>query len=185
MLKTAKANIARIKVSAVDVLLVDSIGKDISGEGMDPNVTGRPGSYLMDGFEAPPIQKIVIFHVTPKSHGNGVGIGMADITTAELMESLDLSQIYTNAITSTLLSPGKLPLIAETERAAVDIALRTCYDIDAEKGPKVVWIPDTSHLGDILVSEAYKEEIQRRDDMQLMSDFQEMSWDEQGHLIVR
>jgi len=182
MLRKAKANLAGINLSGIDVLLINKIGKNISGEGKDPNVTGRPGSYLQEGFSAPIIQKIVVFGMTEETHNNGVGIGMADITTRELINQIDLKQVYTNAITSTLLAPARLPVIAATQRDALDLALRTCYDI--EKGGKIVWIPDTAHLEEIYVSEALKEEIDKREDIELISEFKEMQWSVQQELLL-
>jgi hypothetical protein len=89
LLELAKASIGRLLLPRIDVLIIDEIGKNISGEGMDPNVTGRPGSGL-PGFSAPEIQKIMVLNVTPESHGNGVGIRLADISTRRCVEKIDL-----------------------------------------------------------------------------------------------
>ena len=184
MLLRAKDNIAHLNMPRIDVLIIDKIGKDISGEGMDPNVTGRPGSGLNEGFHAPDIRKIVVFGMTEQTHGNGVGIGMADISTAELMERLDLTQIYTNAVTSTLIGPARLPLIAATQRKAVDLALRTC-NADDEARPRVVWIQDTLHLDQIYVSEAVADDVAGRDDIRVVSPFRPVSWSAEERLSLR
>lgn len=180
MLKKAKENLAGIHLSKIDILIVDKIGKNISGEGMDPNVTGRPGSYLQDGFGAPDIQKIVVFGMTEETHNNGVGIGMADITTLDLINNIDLRQVYTNAVTSTLLGPARLPVIAADQRAALDLALRTCYDI--EGGAKIVWIADTAHLEEIYVSEQLEAEIAVRDDIEIVTEFEKVTWSDNQEL---
>ena len=119
LLEPAKDSIGRLPFKAIDVLIVDEIGKNISGEGMDPNVTGRPGSGL-PGFPAPDIQKIVALDVTPESHGNGVGIGVADVTTRACVAKIDLGAMYTIAITATILSPAKLPVILNTDQDAIN-----------------------------------------------------------------
>ncbi len=182
MLRKAKENMAGIHLSEIDVLLIDKIGKNISGEGMDPNVTGRPGSYLQEGFSAPNIQKIVIFGMTEETHNNGVGVGMADITTLDLVNKIDLTQVYTNAVTSTLLGPARLPVIAATQKDALELALRTCYNL--EEGAKVVWIPDTAHLDVIYVSKPLEKEINERDDIEIISDWKEMKWSKQQELLL-
>ena len=119
LLEPAKDSIGRLPFKAIDVLIVDEIGKNISGEGMDPNVTGRPGSGL-PGFPAPDIQKIVALDVTPESHGNGVGIGVADVTPRACVAKIDLGAMYTIAITATILSPAKVPVILNTDQVAIN-----------------------------------------------------------------
>jgi hypothetical protein len=183
MLRRAKANIARLHLSAIDVLVIQRIGKDISGEGMDPNVTGRPGSYLNEGFDAPTIQRIVVLGMTEATNGNGVGIGMADFTTVDLIRQLDLSQAYTNAVTSTLIGPAKLPVVARDEKTALDLALRTCNRLDPVSGPKIVMIRDTAHLDEIYVSRALTGEIDKRDDISIVSDFEEIRFNTDGQIL--
>jgi hypothetical protein len=182
MLRRARENIARLHLSAIDVLVIQRIGKDISGEGMDPNVTGRPGSCLNEGFDAPPIQRIVVLGMTEATRGNGVGIGMADFTTVDFIRQLDLSQVYTNAVTSTLIGPGKLPIVACDERAALDLALRTCNRLDPVLGPKIVMIRDTTHLDEIYVSQALTDEIGSRDDIDIISNFDEIGFTPDGRI---
>lgn len=183
LLKTAKKNIAKINISDIDVLIIDKIGKDISGEGMDPNVTGRPGSYLNEGFAAPNIQKVVVLGVTDISNGNGVGIGMADVTTLDLVKKLDFGQIYTNAVTSTLLGPARLPLVMKNDRLAIEIALRVCNGVGPGEA-KIVWIKDTLHLDEICVSAPLLKEIEAREDIEIVSDFFELDFTEEGKIIT-
>lgn len=184
MLVRAKANIARLHMPVIDVLIINQIGKDISGEGMDPNVTGRPGSGLNEGFDAPDIHKIVVLGMTEKTHGNGVGIGMADVSTVELAEQIDLTQVYTNAVTSTLIGPARLPLLAATQRQAVDLALRTCNAADPES-PRVVWIPNTLNLDKIYVSRGVALDVSGRTDIQVDDVFYPVSWTQEGRLFLK
>jgi len=181
LLRVAKDNIAEIRLEAIDVLIIDEIGKNISGEGMDPNVTGRPGSYLNEGFEAPSIQKIVVLDITEESHGNGAGIGMSDISTIRCAEKIDFGVMYTNAITATILGPAKLPLIMNNDKEAIAIAMKTCIKIDPKK-IKVVRIKNTLELETIQVSEAYINDIKNRDDLSIESETYTIEFDEDGFL---
>lgn len=182
LLRIAKDNIARIKLDEIDVLIIDEIGKNISGEGMDPNVTGRPGSYLKEGFEAPSIQKIVVLDITKESHGNGVGIGMSDISTVNCISKIDLGTMYTNGITSTVLEPSKLPIILNNDKEAIIVAIKTCNRIEFEN-VKIVRIKNTLELDEIEVSEAYYDSIKERRDLEIISEPYELKFDDRLKLL--
>jgi hypothetical protein len=181
LLRMAKDNIARIMLDRIDVLIIDEIGKNISGEGMDPNVTGRPGSYLNDGFEAPPIQKIVVLDVTEQSHGNGAGIGMCDISTTGCVEKIDLGVMYTNSVTATILGPAKLPVMMNNDKEAIAIALITCNQID-QNNPRVVHIKNTLELDEIEVSEVYLDCVKSCKELEIIGEAIEMRFDESMRL---
>jgi len=182
LLRIAKQNVAKIKLDEIDVLIVDEIGKNISGEGMDPNVTGRPGSMLKQGFDAPAIQKIVVLDITKESHGNGAGIGMCDISTTRCVGKIDLGVMYTNSITATILDPAKIPVMMNNDREAIMLAIKTCNRIDPNRA-KIVRIKNTLELDEIEVSEAYLELIKDRDDLQVVSEPYAWTFDEQGFLF--
>lgn len=181
LLDIAKGSIGRLLVPSIDVLIVDEIGKNISGEGMDPNVTGRPGSGL-PGFEAPGIQKIVALDVTPQSHGNGVGIGSADISTRRCVEKIDLGAMYTNAITATILNPAKLPMILNTDHDAICVALKTCNLIMPDT-VRVVRIRNTLELHRIWVSSAVLADIADNDAISIAGDSEPMAFDAEGRIV--
>ncbi|MDF2531157.1 MAG: hypothetical protein K0Q65_738 [Clostridia bacterium] len=176
LLRVAKDNIAKIKFEDIDVLIIDEIGKNISGEGMDPNVTGRPGSYLNEGFEAPGIQKIVVLDVTEQSHGNGAGIGMCDISTIGCVQKINLGVMYTNSVTATILGPAKLPVMMNNDREAIAIALITCNRIDFNN-PRIVRIKNTLELDEIEISEALIDYVKRSEDLEIISEPYEMPFD--------
>jgi hypothetical protein len=182
LLKLAKENIARIKVNEIDVLIVDEIGKNISGEGMDPNVTGRPGSMLKEGFDAPDIKKIVILDVTKQSHGNGAGIGMSDISTTKCVNKIDLGTMYTNSITATILDPAKLPVLMNNDREAVTIAVKTCNRVEP-KNAKIIRIKNTLELHEIEVSEAYLDYVKNTEEMSIVSEPYSFAFNENGNLF--
>jgi hypothetical protein len=180
LLAEAKRIMSRLLVPAIDVLVVDEIGKEISGAGLDPNVTGRPATRR-PGFQAPPIQKIVVRAVTRASHGNGVGIGMADFTTRRCAESLDLGAMYTNVFTARIVDGAKVPPVLANDREALSVALRTCVRIDPAK-PRVVRIKNTKALHQIRLSEAYLPDIAGRPDLVPLGDPGPMPFDAEGYL---
>ncbi|HZG85925.1 lactate racemase domain-containing protein [Paenibacillus sp.] len=182
LLEIAKSQVAKLLLDEIDVLIVDEIGKNISGEGMDPNVTGRPGSMLQAGFAAPAIQKIVVLDVTDISHGNGAGIGMCDISTTKCVSKIDLGVMYTNAITATILAPAKLPVMMNNDREAIVLAVKTCNRIDPAK-PKIVRIKNTLEMDVIEVSETYLDSIRHRTDLTVISEPYEFPFDADGNLF--
>ncbi len=182
LLEIAKEKIARINLKTIDVLIIDEIGKNISGEGMDPNVTGRPGSYLNKGFNAPDIQKIIVRDITDVSNGNGAGVGMADFTTLKLLKKLDFGAMYTNALTATILGPAKIPLIMESDKQAISIAVMSCINIE-QKEPKIVRIKNTVELDEIYISEKLLSEIKDSDVFTVLDDNVVLSFDESNNLV--
>ena len=181
LLEISKQSIGRLLFPKIDLLIIDEIGKNISGEGMDPNVTGRPGSGL-PGFNAPKIQKIVVLDITPQSHGNGVGIGLADISTRSCIEKIDLGAIYTNAITATILDPAKLPIILNSDRDAVSVALKTCNRITPETA-RVVRIKNTLELHRIWVSPAMLDEVDNDENITIAGEETPMAFDSSGRIL--
>ncbi len=183
LLNEAKAYMGYLIPRNFDVLLVEEIGKDISGAGMDPNIVGRPGSGL-PGFDGPSFQKLVVMDLTERTKGNACGIGMADLTTKSLVEKIDFTYLYTNSITSTVLEPAKLPIAMNNEKEAIVIALRTSNMVNLPEA-KIVFIKNTLELNKILISEALLEEIGARDDIEILGKAQPMSFDEAGRIKVR
>ena len=157
LLRLAKQSMARLLFNKIDVLVVERIGKDISGDSMDPNITGRFYSPYVENAGDPDIQRIVAYDITDASHGNCIGVGIADFITKKLFDKIDLSQIYINALTNCVLAPAKLPLIMANEEQALKSAIATCVHID-QQNPRVVVIRDTLSLEYIQISEALVEE---------------------------
>ncbi|HVK59343.1 MAG TPA: DUF2088 domain-containing protein [Candidatus Kapabacteria bacterium] len=151
LLAIAKQNMPRLPVEDIDVLIVDQLGKNISGTGIDTNIIGR---IRIDGQpepSSPRIKSIVVSDLTPETHGNACGIGLADIVTRRLADKIDFKTTYTNIITSGFLERGKLPVVADTDRHAFEIALRAAGCREPENA-RVIRIRDTLHLSNILVS---------------------------------
>jgi hypothetical protein len=158
LLATANRNIARLPVEDIDVLVVDRMGKNISGVGIDPNVTGRMGvSDFQDGV-SPRIKAMMVADLTEASHGNGIGVGLADVISRRLYAKIDLGDTYRNVVTSAFLQRGKIPVVADTDREAFDIALRSCGAIEAGQ-ERIVRILDTMNLEEMYVSPVVAHEL--------------------------
>jgi len=179
LLKIARENMPSLPVDNLDLLIIDQMGKDISGAGMDTNIIGR---IYIDGEpepEKPKITRIVVTDLTEKTHGNAIGIGLADFTTRKLFEKIDFNATYQNAVTSTFVLRGKIPIIAEDSRTAIEWALRTCGPIEIENA-KIIRIKDTLSLSEMYVSRSILDEIKHR--VEVIGDFVDIC-DERGELI--
>lgn len=153
LVKTSIKYMPSLMVPEIDILIVEKIGKDISGCGYDPNILGK--SFLLKKFilPVPKIQKMVLLNLSEETHGNGVGLGIFDVITRNVFEQLDLEAVYANGIAVKDLDDCKIPLIAKDEEEAVKIAVRVLRDADREK-LKIVRIESTLCLEYIEVSEA-------------------------------
>jgi hypothetical protein len=158
LFKKAESLLARLPFDEIDLLIIDRIGKDISGSGMDTNVIGRD----IDGYRStlhssstvtPRVLRIFVRELTPASNGNGVGIGMADFTTARFVKSLNLQYTYMNALTSLGMQAAKIPIYFDTDRDAIEAALASLAARSPEK-VRVVRIADTLNLERFQASEA-------------------------------
>lgn len=167
LLVEAKNRMPRILFDSADVLVVDELGKDISGDGMDPNITGEyPTPYASGGLDA---KKIAVLGLTKKTHGNANGLGLADVTTKKVFESIDLEQGYANALTSTVLDTVKVPMFLRTEELAVKAAIKTCNAFDLRQ-VKLIRIKNTLDIKDIWISESMLPEAEKRDDIQILTE---------------
>ncbi|SDF08335.1 lactate racemase domain-containing protein [Sporomusa acidovorans] len=180
LLFEAKEKMPRILFDPVDVLVVDQLGKEISGDGMDPNITGRfPTPYASGGLDA---NKVVVLDLTEGTHGNACGIGVADYTTRKLFNKIDFDYTYANCITNTTPAPARMPMIMADDREALLAAVKTCNARDMSK-VKLVRIKDTLHLKDIIISEALLEAAQANPDIEICSEPMDMVFDDDGNLI--
>lgn len=164
----------------LDVLVVDWIGKEFSGAGMDPNITGRPCSPAIKG--GPDIKRIVALDVTPKSMGNANGLSRADVITERLFEKIDREAVYINSITSGLLCAAAIPLTMPNDRTAIQAAVKTCESRTPDK-IKIIRIPNTLQLEYLYVSEAMLDELEARDGIEILGEPEPMTFDAQGNLI--
>jgi len=180
LLTEARSFMPRILVDSCDVLIIDKIGKDISGTGADPNVAGPFGdSGAQYGLKS---QSICILDLTDNTNGNGYGIGAADATTQRLFDKLDLEAMYVNSITSTALWKNRIPLVMANDREAIKVVIKCCNEID-KKNPRVVRIKDTLHLAEIMLSESYLEEIKKIPELEKTGEPEYLPFDENGNLF--
>lgn len=151
LLERARGLMPRLPVAEADVLVVQEIGKNISGDGMDPNITGRyPTPFATGG---PVIRKIAVLDLTAETQGNANGIGMADLVAQRVLRKMDLPATYMNALTSTVIDSVRLPMVLATDRDVLDAAVLTAPRIDGGE-PRLVYIRNTLALREVAVSEA-------------------------------
>jgi hypothetical protein len=149
LLDEAREAMPHLPFAAIDVLVIDRIGKNISGDGADPNITGRyPTPYASGG---PSVNKQVVLDLTDASLGNANGVGTADFTTARLVRKMSLAATYPNALTSTVPRPVAIPMVAPSDRQAIAAAVLTCNA--RSDPPRLVRIVDTLHIEEFWVSE--------------------------------
>ena len=161
LLQIAYAHMPRLYFDHIDVLIVDEIGKNISGAGMDPNIVGRTGAGIMPGYTGPSITRIVVGGLSAAGGGNAIGIGAADFTTAALMAVYDPESTYANAIAAGGPESARLPIVLPTVDDAVRAALLTA-GIDDWAQAKIVRIKNTLHLDTVWVSDALAEVAKTR-----------------------
>ncbi|MCD1162418.1 nickel pincer cofactor-dependent isomerase, group 22 [Peribacillus frigoritolerans] len=174
LLLEAKSLMPKIHFDSMDVLIVNELGKDISGDGMDPNITGNFATPYATG--GPDVKRTVVLGLTEKTHGNANGIGMADMTTKAVMNEIKWEKGYANALTSTVTDVVKLPMFLDTQELAVKAAIKTCNAFDLNK-VRIVRIKNTLEIGEIWISESMMEEALKNDDIEILSDPEDLALD--------
>jgi hypothetical protein len=182
LLSLAKKLMARLPFDKIDVLIVDQMGKNISGTGIDTNVIGRIMFIGEREPEKPKITRIVVLDLTEASHGNAVGIGLADYTTQRLLKKTDLAAMATNAITAMTPEKGRIPIALPTDQAAVNAALDTIGSI-APQEARIVHIKNTLELGELDVSRAFLPEMKGRAELEVRKQLGPLSFDEAGSIL--
>ena len=167
LLLLSKKLMAGLPFNDIDLLIVDEMGKDISGVGIDPNVTGR-NRDLLGVFDHPvQVKRLFVRDLTAKSKGNAVGIGLADLTTQRLVDKIDYGATYKNCITGISLEKAAVPMHFETDRQAIEVGLGSMGLIPPENS-KIVRIKNTHRLEMVEVSEAYEAELQQRSNLEVL-----------------
>jgi hypothetical protein len=181
LLKDAREWMARLPFSPIDILIVEQMGKNISGSGMDTNVIGRP-SNPHEPFPADPkILWIVTLDLTEESYGNATGIGNVDFTTRRLVDKIDMKPTLINCITACTPNMAKIPATFETDHEAIETAL-SCIGLTPPESARVIRIKNTLLLGEIEISEAYLPEIAKRPDLTVLGDPVPLRFDVTGAL---
>ncbi|MEG1271412.1 MAG: hypothetical protein RSD54_08840, partial [Ruthenibacterium sp.] len=180
LLRLSKSLMSYIKLKHTDVLVVDRIGKNISGEGMDPNVTGRwivPS--ITGGIDA---TRLAVLGLTPESSGNFQGLGMADVCSRNVMQELDFDKSYANSLTSTVPSLCKIPMWCESQKLAIQAAVQMTPGRTPEQ-ITMVRIADTLSLETVFVSENLQPLLENRSDIEIIGTPQAWHFDAQGNLF--
>lgn len=156
LLKLAFANMPQLIVGQGDVLIVDEIGKNFSGTGVDPNITGTFSTDFASGGVK--VQRTCMLDITDCSHGNGLGIGLASTITKRLFDKLDTEVMYPNCLTSTVLKSAVIPIVVATDKEAIQLCIRTLNNVNTEKA-KIIRISNSLHIGQIMLSEEYYADV--------------------------
>jgi hypothetical protein len=166
LLERARQWMPSLLVDDIDVLVVDRLGKDVSGTGMDPSIIGRMRIRGEPEPLRPRIRAILVDDLTEVSHGNALGVGLADVITEQLRGKIDFAPMYENAVTSTFLERAKVPVVVATAREGLAIALSSCGALEPGR-ERIVRIQDTLHLSDVLVSAALRDELRGREGIEV------------------
>ncbi len=183
LLREAKGLMATLPFDHLDVAVIDVMGKDKSGSGMDTNVIGRMMIRGSAEFDRPNITNIAVLDVSDASHGNAIGLGLADFIPFRILERINLRSCYINAMTSGLGGPqrGQIPMAMPTDRDAVAAAILTCGRADLENA-RVVRMPDTLDLEHLLVSESLRDQVEADAALEIVGDGAPMSFDDEGQI---
>jgi predicted aconitase with swiveling domain len=182
LLLLARQWMPRLPFDRVDLLIIGEIGKNISGTGLDTNVVGRKfdDHKAVDG-ELPRVKRIVLRKLTPETHGNAVGIGIAEFCRSQLLRDTNFAATRLNAITANHLSAAMPPLDYETDREILDVALSTIGLVEPQRA-RLLWIANTLKLAEVECSAAYLDEVRRRDDLEILTPLRDLPLDAAGNL---
>ncbi len=183
LLPIAKANIGRLPFKQMDVLVVDEMGKNISGPGMDPNVTGRRYVRGSPPLTEPEVMRLFVRDLTPQAEGNATGIGLADFTTKRLVQKIDMRPTMINCITGGAPEYARIPLSYEQDREALQTAYDTSGVLDSMK-LRLAWIKNTLELETLWASAPMLAEVQADPRLEVVSELREMPFDAQGNLVM-
>ncbi len=183
LFKMAKKFAPGLPFEAADILIIDEMGKDISGTGFDTKVVGRIGLPLLsEEPQSPRIKRIVVCDLTEQSEGNAVGVGIADMITQRLLDKIDMEALNMNTLTGVCPEMGKIPFTLKNDREAISAAIK-CVGLIPVQKLKIMRIKNTSSLGQIEISEAYEENLLKREDLKVIIPKRDMQFDQTGSLI--
>jgi hypothetical protein len=181
LLEQAKAIMGRLPFHQLDLLVIGEIGKNYSGAGIDPNVVGR---LLIEGepeFETPKITRICALDLSPESHGNATGVGIADLTTNRMLRAIDPIPFRMNNLTACFLRRSQLPFSFPTDRECIQTGVTTCWQPDVKKMRMAV-IPNTLEVAELWVSPPLMEEAEKNPHLQIGGDARQAPFDGAGSL---
>ncbi len=182
LLLRARSLLPRLPFEWCDVLVVEEMGKDISGVGMDPAITGRMGIQGMNDPGRPRVSRLVVLGLTEGSRGNAHGVGAADFITERLKNTIDLAATYRNSLTAGFPEKAKIPLTAKDDREAILLALGTCGRPVSHDTAKVVILKNTLSVRYVLATRPLWEEVKELDWVRRVSDWSHLRFTQSGEL---
>ncbi len=182
LLKMAKEISIKLPFRDIDLLIVDEMGKDVSGTGLDTNVIGRRMLYGEKDPKHPKITRIAALDLTDESHGNAAGVGLADIITERLFNKIDFNSFYFNTLTSTFIERGKIPVVLPSDEAAIKVGLSTSW-VNNYRNAKVVRIKNTLSLNKIAVSKSLFEKNKENNDIVPEGKYYMLKFNRKGNLF--
>jgi len=182
LLKKAFALMPSLPIDEIDILVVDEIGKNYSGTGMDTNIIGRIRVLGVKEPKKPSIKYIIASNISEASHGNALGIGLSDLTTKRLFEKIDIKAMNENVVTSTFLARASIPIILDNDQEALKAALRANWGVETTEA-RIVRIPNTLHIGELYVSEVIFNELKDKENIEVLEDLREMKFGEDGYFL--
>ena len=182
LLEEARGLMGRLPFEQLDMLVIGEIGKNYSGAGIDPNVVGR---LLIEGqpeFETPKIIRICCLDLSPESHGNGTGVGIADLTTQRLLDAIDPVPFRMNNLTACFLRRSQLPFAFPTDRECLETGLATCWQPNRAK-VRLALIANTLELAELWVSPTLAEEARTHPHLEVVGEPGALPFDHSGNLV--
>ncbi len=184
LLAYSKSLMPALPVDDIDLLIIEEMGKNYSGTGIDTNIIGRARIHGVPEPERPSIKRIAVLDLSAESHGNATGVGMADFVTDKLVGKMDRHATYLNCLTSTFVVRAAIPMYFATEEKLLEAALYSLSGIPAEK-LRIVIIPNTLFLGECLVSAAIARDLAGKENMAVAARPEELAFDGAGNLLLR
>ena len=182
LLELARSKTPKLPFDKLDILIVDECGKEISGTGMDTKVLGRIMNIYEGELNHPKITRIILRDLTEKTHGNAIGIGLADFVTKKVADKIDYKTTYINSVTAITPEKARLPIVCENDREAVDFAIATAGPVDPDT-VRIAWIKNTSKLGEMWISKGLIKEAKKNKALRILSDSYPMQFDETGNFL--
>ena len=181
LLKFAFTQMPSLLVGECDVLIVDETGKNYSGTGVDPNITGTFSTEFATGGVK--VQRTCFLDLSEESHGNALGVGLANVITRKFFDKIDPEKMYPNCITSTVLASARIPCVVANDKEAIQMCIRTCTGIDKDK-VRMIRIPNSLHIGNIMLSEAYYEDVKsgKWQGLSVLSEPEELMFNADGEI---
>jgi hypothetical protein len=171
----------RLPFEQLDLLVIGEIGKNYSGAGIDPNVVGRLLIETQPEFESPKITRICALDLSPESHGNGTGCGIADLTTERLLAAIDPVPFRMNNLTARFLRRSQLPFAFPTDRTCIEAGLDTCWQPNRD-AVRMAIIPNTLEVEELWVSAPLVEEARKHPHLEVTAGSQPLPFDDAGNL---